>query len=127
MPVSDKGLSFPFRFTPAGHTAVSAYEQPSGYRHIRESIQQILLTEPGERVMEQNFGCALKELIFEPIDITLYNLIIFRATNALNRWENRIEINSVTVSKPAKDSLQIDIDFTVLSTRATDSISITRS
>lgn len=122
----NKGISFPFRFAPAGHTSVSDCEPDNDYRHIRESIQQILLTEPGERLMEQDFGCPLKDLLFEPIDETLSNIIVFRVTNSLNAWENRISVDNIRVTKGGKDGIHIIISFTILDTQISDTITVIR-
>jgi phage baseplate assembly protein W len=58
----------------------------------------LLLTNPGERVMEPNFGTPLRELLFDPNDLTLRikakNMII----NSIKKWEPRIAVQNVEVS-----------------------------
>ena len=53
-------LAFPFRVGAAG-PAVSR-----GADHVREQIEQILFTTPGERVFRSEFGAGVKTLTFEP-------------------------------------------------------------
>ena len=35
-------------------------------RHIREQIEQVLFTDPGERVFRPEFGAGVRRLVFEP-------------------------------------------------------------
>ena len=55
-------LAFPFHLTPVGRSAQS----PSPETHIRELLEQLLLTRPGERVNRPQLGCGLGDLVFGP-------------------------------------------------------------
>jgi phage baseplate assembly protein W len=54
-------LDFPYHFDGRGRTAGSGTE-----KHIRDLIEQVLLTSPGERVMRPDFGGGLLAMVFEP-------------------------------------------------------------
>ncbi len=54
-------LDFPYHFDGRGRTAGS-----SAHEHIRDLIEQVLLTSPGERVMRPDFGSGLLAMVFEP-------------------------------------------------------------
>jgi len=54
-------LDFPYRFDGRGRTS-----QTSDADHVRDLIEQVLLTAPGERVMRPEFGSGLLQLVFEP-------------------------------------------------------------
>mgnify|MGYP002779604165 FL=1 len=54
-------LAFPFAPDARGRSA-----SVDRARHIREMIEQVLFTAPGERVMRPEFGCGVKELLFQP-------------------------------------------------------------
>ena len=56
-----KSIAFPFHFDGRGGTAV-----PSDDDHVRDMIEQVLFTAPGERVMRPDFGSGLLGLVFEP-------------------------------------------------------------
>lgn len=93
-----KGISFPFRIDGRGGVANSelTYTQ---LERIKESIYQILLTYPGERVMEPEFGCRLRDFIFENVmDATVKTMIRFEIERAITRWEPRIQINNIAIS-----------------------------
>ncbi len=59
-------LDFPYRFSGLGRTATTDRDD-----HIRDLIQQVLFTSPGERVMRPDFGAGLLQLVFEPNSTTL--------------------------------------------------------
>ena len=54
-------LDFPYRFDGRGRSAETGVID-----HIRDLIEQVLLTAPGERVMRPDFGSGLLQLVFEP-------------------------------------------------------------
>ena len=56
-----RGISFPPRLGPDGRLAFS-----EGPQNIREAIQVILLTVPGERLMLTGFGGKLRQFLYEP-------------------------------------------------------------
>ncbi len=61
-------FNFPFKIDDNGRSSVTNEE-----RHIKNLIEQILFTSPGERVNRPNFGSGLNQIIFEPnSDILAY-------------------------------------------------------
>ena len=54
-------LDHPFHLDGTGRSASVGEDE-----HIRDMIEQILFTSPGERVMRPDFGCGLKQLVFMP-------------------------------------------------------------
>lgn len=54
-------LDFPYRFDGRGRTAETDHLD-----HVRDLIEQVLFTSPGERVMRPDFGSGLLALVFEP-------------------------------------------------------------
>ena len=85
-----QGLGFPPRVGADGRLAWSAGED-----NVRESIRLILLTEPGERLMREEFGCGLRRFLFEPNTVTTRQLIRDRITQAIGRWEPRVALEAV--------------------------------
>jgi len=57
--VSD--LDFPYHIDRRGRTAMT-----DAAEHVRDLIEQVLFTSPGERVMRPDFGSGLLALVFEP-------------------------------------------------------------
>jgi phage baseplate assembly protein W len=54
-------IDFPFGFDDRGRTATTDDED-----HIRDMIEQLLFTTPGERVNRPDFGSGLLGMVFEP-------------------------------------------------------------
>jgi phage baseplate assembly protein W len=87
------GLAFPLRPNQRGEIALV-----SGEKDIEQSIEIILGTRPGERVMRPTFGCRAQELIFEPRDATTFTLMKTYVEEALKFWEPRINVNGIDIS-----------------------------
>jgi phage baseplate assembly protein W len=90
-----QGISFPFSFSSRGRSR--QLDVRSGSAKINQSIHLILGTRIGERMMVPAFGSRLPDLIFEPEDDILYDLLYLHTVEALRRWEPRIRIVGVTI------------------------------
>jgi phage baseplate assembly protein W len=117
-----RGLSFPPRVGADGRLAVSADDD-----NVRESIRLILLTEPGERLLREEFGCGLRRFLFEPNTATTRALIRDRITQSLGRWEPRVSLDDVTVeADPGNPRLvAITILFRLVATQAAGRVALT--
>jgi hypothetical protein len=111
-PLVGTGWAFPGRITASGGVALE-----SGHRSTDASIRMILSTTPGERVMRPDFGCALWEQVFAPMDPGTLGLVEKAVDDALARWEPRIEVEDVTaVPEPAEGRIMIRIRYRIRST-----------
>lgn len=57
------GWAFPLRTDAGGGIALARRE-----REIEESIRLVLATAPGERPMRPEFGCAVHDMVFAPVN-----------------------------------------------------------
>lgn len=87
------GLQYPLEKTPRGILA-----QKTGVDQIKADLLQLLLTNPGERVMLPTFGTPLRELIFEPNDSFLVDKARQVISDAILAWEPRIVVNNIEVT-----------------------------
>ena len=81
----------------------------SGINHLRQSIQDILTTPLGTRVMRRDYGSRLYQLVDAPLNSsTLLNLYVATA-EALRNWEPRFELQQVvaTSAEPGKIELSL--------------------
>lgn len=87
---------------------------------IDRSMQIVLMTAPGERVMRPRFGCDIWDLLFEPITENLLGLIAAAVYEALGQWEPRIEVDEVTPVPDPDDStlVRINVAYRVRSTNS---------
>jgi phage baseplate assembly protein W len=106
------GWGFPIAFA-NGHLEPAIYDES-----IRQSIQIILETARGERVMRPDFGCSLHERVFAINDSSTRGAVAEDVREALRRWEPRIEVLDVTVTAggAADEIVNISIDYRVRST-----------
>jgi phage baseplate assembly protein W len=107
------GWAFPLRADPTGRIALV-----SGTREIEESIRLILSTAPGERPMRPEFGCSVHDYVYAPADASTAGDIAYAVRVALNRWEPRIDLESVTVRFDAADRgvLYVDLEYSIRGT-----------
>lgn len=72
---------------------------------VRQSIETILDTEPGERIMLPGFGCGLRRYLMEPNTLTTRTAMREDISDALSRWEPRIQLTNVAVTPGDDPSL----------------------
>lgn len=108
-----KGWSFP----PTFNKAAQSVEMVEKETDIMQSLQILLTTSLGERVMQPRFGCNTEKLLFEPLDTTLEAYMSDLIENAILWYEPRIKLEKVTLT-PTQNEGRIDIavDFMVRTT-----------
>jgi hypothetical protein len=74
-------IDFPLHFDRRGRTASTG-----GDDHVRDLIEQLLFTNPGERVNRPDFGSGLLDLVFAPNSPELAAALQFSTQAALQRW-----------------------------------------
>lgn len=95
------GFPFPFDVDTRGRLSLSG-----GDAAIRAKIVQVLLTAPGERVHQPQFGCGLLNLVFEPSNEVLAAAMEFTVGQALNRWlSDDIVVDTVSVTTEAENAV----------------------
>jgi uncharacterized protein len=117
-----QGLAFPPRVGVDGRLA-----QSEGEENVRESIRLILLTEPGERLLREDFGCGLRRFLFEPNTVTTRQLIGERIKQSLARWEPRVVVDDVLVEADEENPqlIGINIIFRLIATQAIGRMGLT--
>jgi len=111
-----RGWTFPPTFSRGG----ADVEMVSGPDDIQQSLQILLATAPGQRVMQELFGCDLEGVLFEQVDQGFINTVTGMVSNAILDYEPRIDLNKLTVSESEQSDglLLISIDYTVRSTNS---------
>ncbi len=92
----------------------------SGIEDIERSLQILLSTKLGERIMHPTYGCNLDELLFSPINRTLKTYVSELIKTAILYHEPRIDAEKIDISQgnELKGELLILINYRV---RATNS------
>ncbi len=104
-------FDYPFHFDNRFRTASTSESD-----HVRDMIEQLLLTDPGERVNRPEFGSGLRQLVFAPNSPELAAALQFTVRASLQQWlGDVVEIQSLEVS--AVDSaLTVDLKYTIRGT-----------
>ena len=86
-------VDFPYHIDSRGRSAATAYED-----HVRDLIEEVLFTTPGERVNRPTFGCGLLQLVFAPNSLELAATTQYLVQGALQQWlGDLIQVSSVRV------------------------------
>jgi uncharacterized protein len=101
-------VDYPFHFDARGRTAATDDDD-----HIRDMIEQLLFTNPGERVNRPDFGSGLLDLVFAPNSPELAAALEFSMQAAIQQWlGDLIQVDSLEVlSEDA--TLRIELQYVV--------------
>ena len=102
------GLAFPFRKDGAGGYATAN----EGATSLRDGIQQLIMTAPGERVMRPTWGTSLRIAVFEPNDQQLRQRLEREITEAIRTYEPRVIVKELIVL-PEVESNKMFIKLTI--------------
>ena len=86
-------IAYPYRIAGDGRSVNASDDE-----HIRQMIEQVLFTSPGERVNRPDFGTGLLNLVFGPNSPELAAATEFTVQGALQQWLGEvIQVESVSV------------------------------
>lgn len=106
MPALADQLDYPFGFDPRGRSRLTGAGD-----HVRDLIEQVLFTAPGERVNRPEFGTPIKDLVFEGLSDTLVATTEQMVHGALIRWlDTLISVDSVKV-EAVESTLSVTIVY----------------
>ena len=102
-------LDFPYNIDGRGRTAIT---DDAG--HVRDLIEQVLFTSPGERVMRPDFGSGLSALVFEPNSSALAATTQMLIQGALQQYlGDLIAVQSVQV-EAVDSTFRVDVRYSLL-------------
>jgi phage baseplate assembly protein W len=101
-------VDYPFHFDERGGTASVDEEE-----HIRDLIEQVLFTNPGERVNRPTFGSGLLQLVFAPNSDTLAAATQMSVQGALQQWlGDLIAVEGVEVQS-TDSTLEVKVQYVI--------------
>lgn len=87
-------VDYPYRIDSQGVTAAV-----DSVAHVRDLVEQVLFTLPGERVMRPTFGSGLAQLVFQPASDELATAVQFMVQGNLQQWlGDVVTVEDVTVT-----------------------------
>jgi uncharacterized protein len=114
-------VDFPYGVDARGRTASTSEDD-----HVRDLIEQVLFTAPGERVNRPTFGSGLLQLVFAPNSDALAAATQMTVQAALQEWlGDRIEVQDVTVES-VDSTLTTTVVYAIRRTQQTQSATFTR-
>lgn len=111
-----RGWSFPPQFIKSSEEV----KMLEGEDDIQSSLEILLSTRLGERIMVPDYGCNLDDMLFQSLDLTLKTYVIDLIRTAILYYEPRINVNEIKLF-PDRDTeglLLIDIDYTIRTTNS---------
>jgi hypothetical protein len=107
--MAERYLQYPFRF--GAHAGVAVIDDAD--RHLRDKVEAVLFTAPGERVNNPSFGVGLNRAVFEPLDELAIAAVEFRIQQALRRdIGDEILVDAVNVeADPADGRMTVRLSF----------------
>lgn len=115
-------IDFPFHFDGRGRTASTDDDD-----HIRDMLEQLIFTAPGERVNRPDFGSGILQLVFAPNSPELAATLQFTLQAAIQRWlGDLLDLKNLDV-QCVDSTLTIDIQYVVRRTNQTETARFTRT
>ena len=113
-------IDFPLHFDSRGRTASTDDDD-----HIRDMIEQLLFTSPGERVNRPDFGSGLLQLVFAPNSPELAATVQFTLQAAIQHWLGDL-IDLRDISATAIDSeLVVEVTYVIRRTSEEQTATLT--
>ena len=100
-----RGWAFPATITKHGGVRLAG-----GAEELDGALRMILATSPGERVLRPDFGCAMWQQVFAPLDANTLGLIEQAVREAVGRWEPRVHVEAVRAFA-AEDGTTVQIEL----------------
>ncbi|MEJ2417703.1 MAG: GPW/gp25 family protein [Exilibacterium sp.] len=114
-------IDFPLHFDSRGRTASTDMAN-----HVRDMIEQLIFTNPGERVNRPDFGSGLMQLIFAPNSPELAATVQFTLQAAVQRWlGDVIELKDLSVES-VDASITIDMKYVIRSSNEEQTATFSR-
>ena len=127
-----RGIAFPFNFSSSGSVKTSETNE-NDLTHIKEEIEQRLLTRKGERVNRPDFGSEVYKLLHRTQDDSLLGLVKEYTRRALEPMSDRIKIIGIEAyyessgDNSISDTIIVELNIFVVKYLVGDAISVSYS
>ena len=123
MAVDKSFLGTGWAFPPEFSEETGTVEMVSAEIDINQSLQILLATSLGERIMQPTYGCNLLDYQFEPLNSNLLAFIRSTVERALLYHEPRIIVENISITQPGsfdliEGKLLIEIDYRIIETNS---------
>ena len=108
-----------------------AYNLNTDYKQVvTQNLKMLILTNPGERMMNPSFGVGLRRFFFENNNLSTYDAITDRIYSQVATYMKFVQINNITFSTPENNpdlfpnTIAIQIQFTIVPLQISTSVLI---
>lgn len=110
-------------FPPEFNKASGSVEMAQGERDIQQSLEILLSTGIGERVMQPLYGCNLRDYQYEPLSNTFLGFLVDLVERAILFFEPRIVVENISITEPGdvqvvEGMVLISIDYVIAGTNS---------
>lgn len=81
--------------------------------HIRQSIEDIISTPIGSRLMRRDYGTQVANLLDQPTSEALYLKCYSTIYSSILRWEPRVQINQLYISEVNEGQTVLNLEGTL--------------
>lgn len=90
---------------------------------IKQSVKNIVLTAPGEKLFQPKFGSKVYTLLFEPLDPFIIDTIQSEILNTINNYEKRVTVTSLKcIPDYDNNSLNVSLEYQIIGIPITESV-----
>ena len=115
-------IDFPLHLDSRGRTAATDRDD-----HVRDMIEQLLFTNPGERVNRPDFGSGLLQLVFAPNSPELATTVQYTLLAALQKWLGDVILARDLRVTSVDSTLTVALTYVVLATSQVENAVFTRN
>jgi len=96
---------------------------------VKQNLKMIVLTDPGERVMNPRFGAGIKRMLFENVGSPQIGAVKNAVTSQINKYLPFVELVDIIVIEPDgssvnENSIQVKIQYYIKPLKASDILEI---
>jgi phage baseplate assembly protein W len=99
-------IDFPYQIDRQGHTASTGDEA-----HIRDMLEQVIFTMPGERVNRPTFGSGVMQLVFEPNSEELATAVQFLIQGSLQQWLGELIVVEAVQVTSQESTIEVLVQY----------------
>ena len=118
--INDDFLGRGWGFPPSFKTELQGVGMTEKKEDIEKSLQILLTTAVGERLMEPRYGCNMEELLFESLNTTTKTIMKDKIQTAILYFEPRIDVTNIELDddNQLEGVILIKIEYVIRSTNS---------
>ena len=94
---------------------------------VKQNFKMLILTSPGERIMDTHFGVGLRRYIFENNTEDTYDDIATATYEQVARYMPHVRVDDIQFGEIADNAISITFFYTILPLSLEDAVSITQA